>query len=56
MTWVIVTGKGLAYIVNAPSASMAITRFQKLRPGSDVAQCFEACILVWDDIFASSFP
>lgn len=48
MTWVIVTGKGSAYIVNAPSAAMAVTRFQKKFPGHEVCQCFEATILVWN--------
>jgi hypothetical protein len=45
MMWVIVTGKGEAYIINAPSAAMATTRFQKSRPGAQVAQCYEVTIL-----------
>lgn len=45
MNWVIVTGKGDAFIIGAPSAAMAITRFHKHRPGVQVGQCFEAILL-----------
>lgn len=45
--WVIVTGKGSAYIVDAPNANMATTRFQKRYPGDSVGQCFEATIVAW---------
>ncbi len=45
MIWVIVTGKGDAYIINGPSAAIAITQFHKHRPGAEVAQCFEAILL-----------
>lgn len=45
MNWVVLTGKGDAFIVGTASASMAITRFQKHFPGTEVAQCFQARLL-----------